>query len=205
MFSFSADKWSAAGDQTFVSTSAFLIKLQIYFQHTFQLSNIGSPSKLLTLKKLFWDFKFHIFSPQLQQHRHCTNWVFNCQFSFSSLSLPLQPTKIVLLPNIFLIFPLLCQSSSNWVFHCRPHLVCSPELLVPSPLSRPNLHFPLLHKSHNQVCTQTFWQKKKWKYQFSQSVMRLPKLSSTLRLHFSASICNSGVQLCKPKVWTQLY
>ena len=69
-------------------------------------------------------------------------------------------TKIVLLPNIFLIFLLPCQSSSNWVFHCRPHLVCSPELLVPSPLSRPNLHFRLLHKLHNQVCTQTFRQKR---------------------------------------------
>ena len=159
MFSFSADKWSTAGDQTFVSTAAFLIKLQIYFQHTFQLSNISSPSKLLILKKLLLRFQIsHIFSSNIATVQ-IESSIADCQFPSSSLSPHLLHTKIVLLPNIFPISPLLCQSSSNWVFHCRPHLVCSPELLVPSPLSRPNLHFRLLHKLHNQVCTQTFRQK----------------------------------------------
>ena len=158
MFSFSADKWSSAGDQTFVSTAAFLIKLQIYFQHTFQLSNISSPSKLLILKKLLLRFQIsHIFtttaatSPQIESS--INNFLFLlCLFSSNTPKLSF--------PQIFSSFSLLlCQSSSNWVFHCRPHLVCSPELLVPSPLSRPNLHFRLLHKLHNQVCTQTFRQK----------------------------------------------
>ena len=161
MFSFSADKWSTAGDQTFVSTAAFLIKLQIYFQHTFQLSNISSPSKLLILKKLLLRFQIsHLFTTTAATSPpyKLSLQLLSPNFLFFSVSSPLTHQNCPS-PKYFPHFPS-PLSSSNWVFHCRPHLVCSPELLVPSPLSRPNLHFRLLHKLHNQVCTQTFRQKR---------------------------------------------
>ena len=65
MFSFSADKWSAAGDQTFVSTSAFLIKLQIYFQHTWVI--LALLQNCSHLKSFFEISNFTYF------HHNCSN------------------------------------------------------------------------------------------------------------------------------------
>ena len=143
MFSFSADKWSAAGDQTFVSTAAFLIKLQIYFQHTFPLSNISSPSKLLILKKLLLRFQIsHIFtttattSPpyKLSLQLLSANFLFllylftsnTPKLSFSQIFSPfsLSPASLVQIESFIADLIWSAPQSSSSHHHCRA-LICT--------------------------------------------------------------------------------